>query len=102
MHSALHYYTHGYPGDLVDISGAAVLKTSAHPSAAQDFLAFLVSRSAQQLIAHSHSYEYPLRPGVGPARGLPPLASLSPVALTPAELGDGSAALALEQKLGLL
>jgi iron(III) transport system substrate-binding protein len=102
MHSALRYYTPGDPGDLVDISGAAVLKTSAHPSAAQDFLAFLVSRSAQQLIAHSHSYEYPLRPGVGPAPGLPPLATLGAVALTPAELGDGSAALALEQKLGLL
>lgn len=102
MHSALHYYTPGDPGDLVDISGAAVLKTSAHPSAAQDFLAFLVSRTAQRLIAHSQSYEYPLRPGVSPARGLRPLATLSPAALTPAELGDGSAALALEQKLGLL
>jgi iron(III) transport system substrate-binding protein len=102
MHSALHYYTPGDPGDLVDISGAAVLKTSAHPSAAQDFLAFLVSRSAQTLIARSQSYEYPLRPGVSPARGLRPLATLSPAALTPAELGDGSAALTLEQKLGLL
>ena len=102
MHSALHYYGAGDPGDLVDVSGAAVLKSSAHPSAAQDFLAFLVSRSAQELIAHSHSYEYPLRPGVGPAPGLRSLATLSPAALTPAELGDGSAALALEQKLGLL
>jgi iron(III) transport system substrate-binding protein len=102
MRSAIHYYKPGDPGDLVDISGAAVLQTSAHRSAAQDFLAFLVSRSAQRLIAHSKSYEYPLRPGVPPAPGLRGLATLSPAALTPAELSDGSAALALEQKLGLL
>jgi iron(III) transport system substrate-binding protein len=102
MHSALHYYTPGDPGELVDISGAAVLKTSAHQSAAQDFLAFLVSRSAQELIAHSKSYEYPLRPGVSPAPGLRALATLKPTALTPSQLGDGSAALALEQQLGLL
>ncbi len=36
MHSALHYYDPGDPGDLVDVSGAAVLKSSAHPSAAQE------------------------------------------------------------------
>jgi len=101
-HSALHYYDAGDAGDLVDISGAAVLGSSPHKSAAQEFLAFLVSRTAQELIAHSHSYEYPLRPGVSPAAGLAPLAALKPAALSPTELGDGSAALALEQKLGLL
>jgi iron(III) transport system substrate-binding protein len=102
VHSALHYYAAGDPGDLVDVSGAAVLKSSSHQSYAQAFLAFLVSRKGQETLAHSHSYEYPLRPGVAPAAGLRPFSSLHPVALTPAELGDGSAALALEQKLGLL
>jgi iron(III) transport system substrate-binding protein len=102
MHSALHYYAAGDPGDLVNVSGAAVLKSSSHQAAAQRFLAFLVSRTGQETIAHSHSYEYPLRPGVGPAPGLRPFADVHPVALTPAELGDGKAALAMEQKLGLL
>jgi iron(III) transport system substrate-binding protein len=102
MHSALHYYTPGDPGDLVDVSGAAVLKSSSHRAAAQAFLAFLVSRAGQETIAHSHSYEYPLRPGVNPAPGLRPFAQLKPAPLTPAELGDGSEALALEQKLGIL
>jgi iron(III) transport system substrate-binding protein len=102
MHSALHYYAPGDPGDLVDVSGAAVLKSSSHQAAAQAFLAFLLSRAGQETIAHSHSYEYPLRPGVSPAPGLRPFAQLKPAPLTPAELGDGSAALALEQKLGLL
>jgi iron(III) transport system substrate-binding protein len=102
MHSALHYYTPGDAGDLIDVSGAAVLKSSAHQADAQAFLAFLVSHGGQETIAHSHSYEYPLRPGVAPASGLRPLAQIHPFELTPAELGDGSAPLALEQKLGLL
>lgn len=102
MHSALHYYAAGDPGDLVNVSGAAVLKSSSHQAAAQKFLAFLVSHSGQETIAHSHSYEYPLRPGVSPASGLRPFAQIEPTPLTPAELGDGSQALALEQKLGLL
>jgi len=102
MHSALHYYAAGDPGDLVNVSGAAVLKSSSHKTAAQALLAFLVSHTGQETIAHSHSYEYPLRPGVAPAPGLRPFAQVKPAPLTPAELGEGSQALALEQKLGLL
>lgn len=102
MRSALHYYAAGDPGDLVDVSGAAVLESSSHRTAAQKLLAFLVSGSGQETIARSHSYEYPLRPGVSAALGLRPFAQLRPAPLTPAELGDGSQALALEQKLGLL
>jgi len=102
MHSALHYYAAGDPGDLVNVSGAAVLRSSSHEADAQGFLAFLVSRTGQETIAHSDSFEYPLRPGVGAAPGLRPFAELKPAPLTPAELGDGSQPLALEQKLGLL
>jgi iron(III) transport system substrate-binding protein len=102
LHSALHYYAAGDAGDLVNVSGAAVLKSSSHQADAQKLLAFFVSEEGQEVIAHSHSYEYPLRPGVSPAPGLRPFDTLHPTSLTPAELGDGSQALALEQKLGLL
>jgi len=102
MHSALHLLAPGDVGELVNVSGAAVLASSAHKAQAQRFLAFLLSEAGQQVIAHSHSYEYPLRPGVAAATGLPPLSSIVPAALTPSELGDGSGPLALEQKLGLL
>ncbi len=102
VHSALHYYAADDPGNLVNVSGAAVLKSSHEQSAAQQFVAFLVSPAGQEVIAHSDSYEYPLRPGVQPAAGLPALDRIAPAHLTPAELGDGSQALALEQKLGLL
>ena len=79
-----------------------MLASSSHPAEAQRFLAFLVSPAGQEVIAHSDSFEYPLRPGVAAAAALPPLSSFHPAPLTPAELGDGSTALALEQKLGLL
>ena len=102
LHSALRYYAPGDPGDLLNVSGAAVLKSSSHQAAAQAFVAFLVSREGQEVIAHSHSYEYPLRPGVRPASSLRPFGrlGLTPIALS--ELGDGSAPLVLEQQLGLL
>ncbi len=101
-HSALHYFDAGDPGDLVDVSGAAILKSSSHQAEAQKLLAFLVSKEGQEILAHSDSYEYPLRPGVSPAAGLTPLARFKANSLTPAELGDGSEALAMEQRLGLL
>ncbi len=102
LHSALHYYAPGDPGDLLNVSGAGVLKSSSHQAAAQAFVAFLVSREGQEVIVHSHSYEYPLRPGVSPASGLRPLGELRPAAIALSQLGDGSAPLALEQKIGLL
>lgn len=101
-HSAVAYFTPGDVGSLIDISGAAVLRSSSNSVGAQRFLAFLVSAEGQALIAHSKSYEYPLRPGIAAAPGLPALASLHPVALSPAQLGEGREALELEQKLGLL
>jgi iron(III) transport system substrate-binding protein len=102
LHSALHYYAAGDPGDLLDVSGAAVLKSSSHQAAAQAFLTFLVSKQGQEVIAHSHSYEYSLRPGVSPNPALRPFDQLDPAPITPADLGDGTAPLELEQKLGLL
>jgi iron(III) transport system substrate-binding protein len=102
IHSALHYYAPHDPGALLNVSGAAVLKSSSHQAAAQAFVAFLVSGEGQEVIARSDSFEYPLRPGVGGASVLRPFDQLQPAPITLSELGDGSAPLALEQKLGLL
>ena len=101
-HSALQYFKAGDPGDLLDVSGAAILKSSSHQAAAQRFLAFLVSAQGQRILARSDSFEYPLRPGVKPAAGLRPFDQLQPNALTPAELGDGRVPLEMEQRQGLL
>ena len=100
--SALHYFAPRDPGMLVDVSGAAVLKSSKHVADAQRFLAYLVSKPAQTIIATSESYEYPLRPGVVNHKILRPLSSLVPARVTATQLGDGKAALAMLQQVGLL
>jgi iron(III) transport system substrate-binding protein len=101
-HSALHFFADGDPGYVLDVSGAGALASSKHQAAAQKFLAFLVSPAGQRIIAHTDSYEFPLRAGVAPHAGLPPLSSLHPDAAdTIARLGDGSEALQLLQQAQL-
>jgi iron(III) transport system substrate-binding protein len=101
-HSALHYFAPRDPGMLVDVSGAAILRSSKHADDARRFLAYLVSTPAQTIIASSESYEYPLGSGVTTHKVARPLASLQPARVTATQLGDGRAALALLQKVGLL
>jgi len=103
MHAKLAYFAPRDPGYVVDVSGAAVLKSSSHQAAAQKFLAFLVSRQAQEIIGgHSLSYEYPLAAGVTQAAPETPFSQLQPNPITVAELGDGSTAIALLRQAGLL
>jgi iron(III) transport system substrate-binding protein len=102
VHSKLAYFAPRDPGYVIDVSGAAVLKSSKHQAAAQRFLAFLVSKKGQEIIAHSESYEYPLLPGVTTAAPETPFTQLQPHPITIAQLGDGSQAIALLQKVGLL
>jgi iron(III) transport system substrate-binding protein len=102
MHSALHYYAPHDPGYLLNVSGAAVLKSSSHQAAAQKFVAFIVSKAGQEILAHSDSYEYPIGSGVLTAQPLKPFDQLQLAPVTIADLGNGHAPLELEQKLGLL
>ena len=109
MHSKIAYFASGDPGYVIDVSGAAVLKSSKHQAAAQKFLAFLVSTQGQEIIAtpgsgagQSLSFEYPIASGVTSKAGETPFSQLQPYPITIAELGDGSAAIALMTKAGLL
>jgi iron(III) transport system substrate-binding protein len=104
-HSKIAYFAPGDPGYVIDVSGAAVLKSSAHQAAAQKFLAFLVSRQGQEIIADpskSISYEYPIASGVTTQAPETPFSQLRPYPITVAELGDGSTAIALMREAGLL
>jgi iron(III) transport system substrate-binding protein len=101
MHSAVAHLAGGDSGYVLDVSGAGVLASSKHQAAAQEFLAFLVSAQGQAIIAHSDSYEYPLRPGVPAAALLTPLSQLSPAPDTIADLGDGVLPLSLLQQAQL-
>jgi iron(III) transport system substrate-binding protein len=106
MHSQLAYFAPRDPGYVIDVSGAAVLKSSKHQAAAQKFLAFLVSERGQNIIARAagneQSYEYPLGDGVTTSAPETPFSQLQPNPITIADLGDGSAAIALLRQAGLL
>lgn len=103
IHSKLYHFKDGDVGGLVNISGAAVLKSSDEPKEAQEFLAFLVSKQAQELLAKSNvAFEYPLRTGVAPNPALTPFSDLQPPAIKAADLGDDQAAGQLLQEAGLI
>jgi iron(III) transport system substrate-binding protein len=102
LHSRIATFAPRDPGYVIDVSGAAVLKSSRHNAAAQKFLAFLVSRQGQEIIAHSISFEYPLDAGVVTAANETPFDQLQPNPITIAQLGDGSAAVTLLRQAGLL
>ena len=102
VHSAIAYFAAGDPGYVLDVSGAAVLRSSTHQAAAQRFLAFLVSKQGQEIIAHSISYEYPIASGVTTVQPETPFDLLQPNSITIPELGDGSQAISLLQQAGLL
>ena len=101
MHSAIATFAPRDAGYIIDVSGAGIINTSTHKAADQEFLAFLVSRQGQEILAHSDSFEYPLGSGVVTAQPLQPFDTLQPAPLTIAELGDGSSATALLQQANL-
>ena len=102
VQSKITYFAPHDPGYVVDVSGAGILKSSKNKADAQKFLAFLVSKQGQQIIAHSISYEYPLDDGVTTSAPETPFADLQPYAISIADLGDGSTAISLLRQAGLL
>ncbi len=100
--SEIAYFAPHDPGYVLDVSGAAVLKSSKHRAAAQKLLAFIVSRKGQEIIAHSISFEYPIASGVTTTQPETPFDQLQPNSITIPELGDGSTAIALLKQAGLL
>jgi iron(III) transport system substrate-binding protein len=102
VHSKIAYFAPYNPGYVVDISGAAILKSSTHQAAAQRFLAFLVSKKGQEIIAHSISFEYPIASGITTAQDETPFRELKPYPITVNQLGDGSTAIDLLHEAGLL
>ncbi|HEY7145269.1 MAG TPA: extracellular solute-binding protein [Streptosporangiaceae bacterium] len=93
------------PGYVIDVAGAAVLKSSRHQKAAQELVAFLTSKQGQEIIANpakSISFEYPIDSGVTTMAGETPLRQLQPVPLSLSRLGTGSLAVSLLRQAGLL
>jgi iron(III) transport system substrate-binding protein len=101
IHSRLYYFPHHDPGSVQNVSGAAILASSQRRRAAQAFVNFLVSPTAQRIVATSYDYEYPARPGIPPHADLPSLRSISPDTLSPSALGTDQTAVRLIQEAGL-
>jgi iron(III) transport system substrate-binding protein len=102
VHSKITYFAPDDPGYVLDVSGAGILKSSKNKPDAQKFLAFLVSKQGQEIIAHSISFEYPLDDGVQTTAPETPFADLQPNSISIADLGDGSTAISLLRQAGLL
>ena len=106
MHSQITYFAPHDPGYVIDVSGAAVLKSSKHQAEAQKFLAFLVSKKGEEIIGRAggdeQSYEYPIGSGVTISAPETPFNQLQPNPITIAQLGDGAAAIDLLRQAGLL
>jgi iron(III) transport system substrate-binding protein len=101
--SKIYHFKNGDVGGLINVSGAAVLKSSKNQAEAQKFLAFLDSETAQKLLGASDiDYEYPLRPGVAPNAKLTPFNDLTPPDINVSTLGDDQEAGALLQQAGLI
>jgi iron(III) transport system substrate-binding protein len=102
MHSAIAYFAPHDVGYVIDVSGAGVLRSSAHKSEAQEFVAFLGSAQGQEIIAHSDSFEYPIGSHVTTAQPETPFDQLQPHSITIAQLGTGATAIQLLQEAQLL
>ena len=103
MKSALHHFAGGDVGGLMNVSGAAVLKGSRNPVAAQKFLAFLVSKPAQEMLSNLDiTFEYPLASGVAANALLKPMAELQPPAVEIRQIGDDQDAAKLLREAGLI
>jgi len=98
----LAYFAPGDPGYVKAISGVAILKSSKHQAAAQEFVNFLTSEAGQEVLESGVSFEYPLKAGVPVNPKLPPLSSYQPNSFSPADLGTGEIAQQLLQQAGLI
>ena len=101
--SRIHHFGGGDVGALINVSGAAVLKSSKHQAAAQKLLAFMVSQPMQTELATADiDFEYPLAKGVKANPLLKPFDQLDPPTISVKDLGDDQDAAKLLREAGLL
>ncbi len=95
------YNSKGDPGALVNVAGAAILKTSKQKKEAGRFVDYLLSNEAQQFFA-TETFEYPLVEGVPTNALLVPLSEIETPDLDLSKLDDLAGTLSLLQETGAL
>jgi iron(III) transport system substrate-binding protein len=93
--AANHFFATAGPGSLVMPAGVGILNTTDNGDAAERFIEFLLSQTAQEYFA-TETFEYPVIAGVAPDPILPPLSSLAQPDI---DLSDLAAALDLATDL---
>ena len=73
-----HFFTDKDSGMFVNVSGVALMKNSKNKDNAKKFIAFLLSKEAQEFFKEKN-YEYPLASGVEAYKELKPLSSFKPI-----------------------
>lgn len=86
--SVNYFFPNGDPGSLMIVSSVTVLKTSKHPTEAQQLVDFLLSEESQRYFAEETD-EYPVLASVPLKPGLPPLDSLETDRVDFDQLGGG-------------
>ncbi len=99
---ARNYYTGaGDAGSLVNIAGAGILETTNSSDLAEQFLAYMLSTTAQQYFA-DETYEYPVIDGIAIHEDLVPLAEIQPPDIDLSGLSDLNGTLDLLRETGAL
>jgi iron(III) transport system substrate-binding protein len=93
--AANHFFATAGPGSLVMPAGVGILNTTDNGDAAERFIEFLLSQTAQEYFA-TETFEYPVIAGVAADPILPPLSSLAQPDI---DLSDLAAALDLATDL---
>ena len=96
-----YYIGNGDPGALVLVAGAGILEASDNKETAQEFIEFLLSRSAQVYFT-SEIKEYPVAAGVEPKGDLPTIESLDPPDIDLGSLSDLQGTIDLLRDAGVL
>ena len=96
-----HYTAGSDPGALVNVAGVGILKSAKHQADATRLVDYLLSEPAQRHFADVN-FEYPLRPGVPTAAGLPPLQAGQGPSISLGQLADLDHTLDLLRSTGLL
>jgi len=91
---ANYYFPGADVGNLINVAGVAILASSDSKPLAQQFIAYLLSRSAQTYFARQ-TFEYPLLIGMEADPRLKPLAEIETPALDLSDLDDLQATLDL-------
>lgn len=96
-----YFFPSADPGGLINIAGAAVLRTSENKEEAFDFIRFLLSDEAQEYFA-TETFEFPMVDSVAPAEDLPPLSELAQPDIDLSDLDDLRGTVALLEETGAL